>query len=84
MLLTLRRTEYSISPRKSVKPVIQIVLANIIMTTAIVYPHLTFLVAVPVAAIVYVVALLITGGINREDREIVLDFIDKFRNRNRW
>jgi O-antigen/teichoic acid export membrane protein len=83
MLLTLRRTEYSISPRKSVKPVIQIVIANIIMTIAIVYPHLTFLVAVPVAAMVYVVALLITGGINREDREIVLDFIDKFRNRNR-
>lgn len=79
MLFTLSRTEYKISPRKAVVPVLQIILSNVIMAAVLLYLNLSFVIAVPVAVIVYVVALFATGTINREDREIIRDFIDDIR-----
>ncbi|MBE6487924.1 MAG: flippase [Methanosphaera stadtmanae] len=79
MLLVLSRTEYSISPRKAILPIIQIILANIIMAAVVIYLNQSFIISVPIAIVVYVIALFITGTVNKEDREIIKDLIKDIR-----
>lgn len=79
MLLVLSRTDYKITPRKAILPVIQVILANVIMGAAIIYLNQSFIVSVVVAIVVYVIALFVTGAVNKEDREIIMDLIDGLR-----
>ena len=60
-------------------PCIQVILANIIMGVVLLYLNLPFIFAIVVAVIVYIVALIVTGAINRNDISIVLNFINDFK-----
>lgn len=75
MLIPLRNTEFNISLKETVKPVVQVIISNIIMAVVLIYLGLPFILAVPIAVVVYVIALLITGTINKEDREIIMGFV---------
>jgi uncharacterized membrane protein len=79
MLYALSKTEFKLNLKKSVLPCIQVILANIIMGVVLLYLNLPFIFAIVVAVIVYIVALIVTGAINRNDISIVLNFINDFK-----
>ena len=79
MLYALSKTEFKLNLKKSVLPGIQVILANIIMGVVLLYLNLPFIFAIVVAVIVYIVALIVTGAINRNDISIVLNFINDFK-----
>ena len=79
MLYALSKTEFKLNLKKSVLPSIQVILANIIMGVVLLYLNLPFIFAIVVAVIVYIVALIVTGAINRNDISIVLNFINDFK-----
>lgn len=81
MIYALHNTMYALKLRETIKPFIQVILANIIMTAVIIVAGLPFLITVPVATVVYIIALLVTGAINKEDREMIFGFINGLRNR---
>ena len=78
-LYALSKTEFKLNLKKSVLPCIQVILANIIMGVVLLYLNLPFIFAIVVAVIVYIVALIVTGAINRNDISIVLNFINDFK-----
>lgn len=82
MLYTLSKTEFHLTFRVSIKPFLQVVASNIIMAAVLMYLNLSFVMAVPVAAIIYVMALLITRAINKQDLEIIIGFFNDFKNKN--
>lgn len=49
------------------------------MGVVLLYLNLPFIFAIVVAVIVYIVALIVTGAINRNDISIVLNFINDFK-----
>lgn len=79
MLYALSKTEFKLNLKKSVLPCIQVILANIFMGVVLLYLNLPFIFAIVVALIVYIVALIVTGAINRNDISIVLNFINDFK-----
>lgn len=81
MLVALSHTEFKLNVRSAIKPVVQVVLSNVILAGAIILFNQSLIVTIPVAVVVYVVALLVTGAISSEDREIFYDLINSFRNR---
>ncbi len=81
MLYSLHMTEFRLNIRKSVLPVVQVLMANVVMAAVLLYINVPFLFGVIVAVVVYLVALFVTGAINREDREIIWGLVEQFRNR---
>lgn len=82
MLRAVNSTDIEINIRQSLKPGILIAISNIIMAIFIVYIiNLNILLIIPLAAIVYLISLLLTRAINKEDREIILDLIHNVRNK---
>ncbi len=81
MLYSLKDTEFKLDATSSIKPILQVILANIIMGAILVYFHIPFLIGVVIAVIVYVVALFVTGAINKEDREIIFGLLEQIKNR---
>ncbi|MBQ6219851.1 MAG: flippase [Methanosphaera sp.] len=81
MLYSLHKTEFSLNIRKSLKPIFQVLLANIVLAVVLYVLHLPFILGVIIAVIVYVVAIIVTGAINKEDREIIFSLIDSVKNR---
>lgn len=81
MLYALHSTEFKLGLRKTIIPVFQVLLANIIMVIVLIYFKPPFLLGVVVAVIVYLVALFLTGAISKEDREIIFSLIKQARNR---
>lgn len=81
MLYALNSTEFRLAIGSTVLPVIQVLLANIIMAAVLMYLKLPFVLGIIVAVIVYLAALFVTGAINKEDREIIFGMIEQIRNR---
>ncbi len=81
MLYSLKDTEFKLNITKAVKPIMQVILANIIMGAVLIYFNPPFAVGVVIAVIVYVIALFVTGAINEEDREIIYGLIEQVKNR---
>ncbi|WP_304125857.1 flippase [Methanosphaera cuniculi] len=78
-LYALSKTDYSLHMKSMIKPVTQVIIANLIMVIAIYVLHLPFIVTVPIAALVYIIALFITGSIDQEDRKILYGFIEDMK-----
>ena len=81
MLYSLRKTEFGLNIRASLVPIMQVLIANIVLASVLLYLHLPFLWGIIVAVVVYTVALFVTGAINREDREIIWDLVNQLRNK---
>ena len=81
MLYSLHMTEFRLNIRKSVLPVVQVLMANVVMAVVLLYIKVPFIFGVIIAVVVYLVALFVTGAINREDREIIWGLVEQFRNR---
>lgn len=81
MLYALRKTEFQLNLKKSIKPFIQVLIANVILASVLLYLHLPFILGVLAAVIVYIVALFVTGAINKEDREIIWGLVNQVKNR---
>ena len=81
MLYSLHKTEFKLNIKSTLKPIMQVVVANIIMAIVLIYLHLPFLLGVIVAVFVYLMALFVTGAINDEDREIILGLVEQVKNR---
>lgn len=79
MLLVLYKTEFKLNLAESVVPIIQIIISNIIMAVVLIYLNQSFIVSVPIAIVVYVIALFITKAISNEDRQIVLDLLSSLK-----
>lgn len=79
MLYSLHKTEFSLNIKSTFKPIVQVLLANMIMAIVLVYLHLPFLVGVVVAVIIYLIALFVTGAINDEDRKIIFGLIEQVK-----
>lgn len=81
MLYALRKTDFRLNIRKTIVPIIRVLLSNMIMAMVLVYLHLPFVLGVIVAVVVYVIALFVTGAFNGEDRDIIVGLIEQVRNR---
>ncbi|MBE6493785.1 MAG: flippase [Methanosphaera stadtmanae] len=81
MMSVISRTEFKLPVKKAVLPVIQIIIASLIMGVCLILLNQPFLVSFPLAIIIYVIALFVTRAINKEDREIILDMINQLRNK---
>ncbi len=81
MLYSLHKTDFSLNIKSTVKPVVQVLAANIVMAVVLLYLNLPFIAGVVVAVVVYTVCLFVTGAINKEDREIIFGLIEQVRNR---
>ena len=81
MFYALRNTEFKLDVGGKIKPIIQVVMANIIMGLVLVYLNLPFLEGVVVSVVVYLILLFVTGAINKEDREIIWSLFNQVRNR---
>ena len=81
MMTVISHTEYKLPLKKAVLPVIQIIIASSIMGICLILLNQSFIVSFPIAIIIYVIALFITRAINKEDREIIFDMINKLRNK---
>lgn len=79
MLIVLYRTEFKLNIKKWILPILQIVLSNIIMAVVLIYLNLPFILSVPIAVIVYLLALLVTRAISNEDQKIILDLLDSLK-----
>ena len=82
MYWVINKTEFRFEPKEVILPIIQIVCANIIMAAILIYLNQTFIIGFPIAVIVYVIALFITGSISKEDRSIIFELIGGFLKRN--
>jgi hypothetical protein len=49
------------------------------MAVVLIYLNQSFIVSVPIAVVVYVIALLITKAISNEDRQIVFDLLSSLK-----
>lgn len=78
-LYALSKTDYSLHMKSMIKPVTQVIIANLIMVIAIYVIHMPFIITVPIAAVVYIIALFITRSINQEDRKILYGFIEDMK-----
>lgn len=78
-LYALSKTDYSLHMKSMIKPVTQVIIANLIMVIAIYVIHMPFIITVPIAAVVYIIALFITRSINQEDRKILHGFIEDMK-----
>lgn len=78
-LYALSKTDYSLHMKSMIKPVTQVIIANLIMVIAIYMIHMPFIITVPIAAVVYIIALFITRSINQEDRKILYGFIEDMK-----
>lgn len=81
MLYALRNTEFKLNLKKTILPVIQVLISNIIMAAVLIYLQLPFILGVIVAMLVYWVALFVTGAINKVDRKIIWSLVEQVRNR---
>ena len=81
MFYALRNTEFKLDVGGKIKPIIQVVMANILMGLVLVYLNLPFLEGVVVSVVVYLILLFVTGAINKEDREIIWSLFNQVRNR---
>ncbi|WP_455645842.1 flippase [Methanosphaera sp.] len=82
MLYALSKTEFSLSLKKSILPILQVIVSNIIMTIVVVICNLPFIIGVLIGLIVYLISLFITRAIDSEDREIIYNFINEIRNKH--
>lgn len=78
-LYALSKTDYSLHMKSMIKPVTQVIIANLIMVIVIYAIHMPFIITIPIAAAVYLIALFITGSINQEDRKILYGFIEDMK-----
>lgn len=78
-LYALSKTDYSLHMKSMIKPVTQVIIANLIMVIVIYTIHMPFIITIPIAAAVYLIALFITGSINQEDRKILYGFIEDMK-----
>lgn len=81
ILYSLDKTEFRLDIKSTIKPIIQVLLANIVMVIVLFYLQLPFVLGVIVAVIVYLIALFVTGAINEEDRKIIIGLIEQVKNR---
>lgn len=81
ILYSLDKTEFRLDIKSTIKPIIQVLLANIVMVIVLFYLQLPFVLGVIVAVIVYLIALFVTGAINEEDRKIIIGLIEEVKNR---
>lgn len=80
MLYALSKTEFKLDWRRLAGPFIKVVVANIIMVVVIYALNLGFIITVPIAAVTYLLALFITGSIDKDDRLMIYGFIKDMKN----
>ena len=81
MLYSLHKTDFKLNIKSTIKPILQVLLANIIMAFVLIYLQLPFVAGVFVAIVVYLVALFVTRAINDEDRKIIIGLVEQVKNR---
>ncbi|OED29854.1 flippase [Methanosphaera sp. WGK6] len=81
MLYALSKTEFKLSLKKSIIPIIQVIISSIFMTVVIVIFNFPFIIGVLIGLLVYIIALFITRAIDSEDRDIIYNFIEEIINK---